>query len=470
MTGTSLGDADILRSIELFDGVTDEQLTQLLGTGEVLTCSPGEVLFLEAQPADYWWVLLDGKIELVRHVGHEDSVLGAMTTPGQWAGGFRAWDPHGIYLATGRAAGPSQVLRVPAVGLRDLANRWFPFGVHLIKGLTQTVRSIESTARQRESLVALGTLAAGLAHEINNPASASVRAVDALAETSEALMAAFGQLAGQSISPAQLLALDRLRRETLAPATGISPLAMSAREDELSDWLVQHDIDRDWLIAPALAAAGIDIAWCEKVADVVQGDALGPGLEWLAQALTMTGLLAEVKESTGRISELVAVVKSYSQMDRAAVQSTDIREGLESTLGVLAHQFGSGITVIREYANDVPRIQANAAELNQVWTNLIKNALDAMNDAGTLRISTGVDNNCVVVEIGDTGGGMTRDVQAHAFDPFFTTKEVGKGTGLGLDMSRRIVVERHGGEIFIDVRPTETVLRVRLPVRSAKSP
>jgi signal transduction histidine kinase len=470
MTGTSVGAAAILRTITLFDGITDKQLTELIQAGDVLTFDSGDVMFQEAQPADFWWVLLSGKIELVRHAGHEDSVIGAMTAPGQWAGGFRAWDPHGVYLATGRCSGPSEVLRVPAGDLGDLANSWFPFGVHLIKGLTQTVRSIESMARQRESLVALGTLAAGLAHEINNPASVSARAVDALTETSEAMMSAFGRLAAQSISPNQFLALDTLRQQTGPPVADFSPLALAAREDELSDWLVEHNIDRDWLIAPALAAAGIDIAWCDKVADVLDGDALGPGLEWLAGSFSMSGLLAEVKESTGRISELVAVVKSYSQMDRATVQSTDIREGLESTLAVLAHQVNGGITIKREYANDVPRIQANAAELNQVWTNLIKNAIDAMDSSGTLRVSIGVEDSVVVVEIGDTGTGMTRDVQAHAFDPFFTTKGVGKGTGLGLDISRRIVVERHGGEIWIEIRPGETVLRVRLPLRPEKSP
>ena len=461
----SATDIATLRGIALFDGLSDDQLAELLAVGEVLEFQRDQVLFQEAQPADYWWLLLDGTIELVRHVGREDTVLGAMSTPGQWAGGFKAWDPHGGDMGSGRCAGPGRVLRVPADGLRDLATGWFPFGVHLIKGLTQTVRSIESTARQRESLVALGTLAAGLAHEINNPASAATRAVDALQEATEGVMSALGRLADQSISAAQFSALDNLRRDVTIPATGLSARVVAAREEELADWLTGHDVDQDWVIAPALAGAGLDVQWCEQVASVLGEDALSPGLEWIAHALSVATLLTEVKESTGRISDLVRVVKSYSQMDRASLQSTDVREGLESTLIMLGPKLGSGITVQRNFGADVPRIEAMAGELNQVWTNLIENAIDAMDGAGTLRVSTSAEQNYLIVEIGDTGTGMTHEVQIHALDPFFTTKGVGKGTGLGLDISRRIIVERHGGEITIDSRPGRTVLTVRLPLR-----
>jgi len=190
---------DQLRSFPLFDGLSTEQLGELRDNAEVLPFGRDEVLFQEARPANHWWVLLDGSLDLVRHVGNEDAVLGTMNSPGQWAGGFRAWDPHGVYMATGRGTGVGHVLRLPAERLGDLANSWFPFGVHLIRGLTQTVRNIETMARQRESLVALGTLAAGLAHEINNPASAATRAVDALEETATSLTSALVRLAGGPI-------------------------------------------------------------------------------------------------------------------------------------------------------------------------------------------------------------------------------------------------------------------------------
>ena len=459
-----------LRAIALFDGLSDGQLRELMAVGDEVRFNPGEELFREAQPADYWWVLMAGTISLVRHVGHEETVLGVMDSPGQWAGGFRAWDAHGVYLATGRGAARGRVLRVPAERLRDRANAWFPFGVHLIRGLVHTVRNIESVARQREALVALGTLAAGLAHEINNPASAATRAVDALEDTGEALLSSLGRLAEGSISAAQFAALDTLRREIEPPPASMEPLAVADREDALSEWLVGHGVERDWVIAPPFAAAGLDTAWCERAAVLLDGGPLEAGLEWVANSLSMANLLSEVKESTRRISDLVAAIRSYSQLDRASMQRMDLTEGLESTLVMLAHRLQGGVTVVRDYGNDVPRIEAFAGELNQVWTNVIDNAIDAMEGTGTLRVSTRAHENGVVVEIGDTGRGMPKEVQAHAFEPFYTTKDVGKGTGLGLDVSRRIIVERHDGEITIESRPDETVLRVRLPLRPTTTP
>jgi signal transduction histidine kinase len=456
--------AEDLRAIALFDGLTDEQLAELHAGAEEVPFGPGDELFREAKPAGSWWVLLEGSIDLVRRIGNEETVLRVMGTPGQWAGGFQAWDPNGVYLATGRGATPGRILRVPAGLLRASAEAWFPFGVHLILGLVQTVRSIEAVARQRESLVALGTLAAGLAHEINNPASAATRAVDALAETSETMQTAFRRLAMGSIPPDRLAALDTLRRAIEPPAGTVKPLQLADREDALSDWLADHGVEREWRVAPPLAAAGLDTDWCDRVAGLLDDDELEPGLEWIAASLSTGALLSELKESTGRISDLVAAVRSYSQLDRASVQRMDVTEGLEATLVMLAHRLG-GVTVTRDYGTGVPRIEAIAGELNQVWTNLIDNAVDAMRGSGTLRVSTRAHEHGVVVEIGDTGPGMSKEVQAHAFEPFFTTKGVGQGTGLGLDVSRRIVTERHGGEITIDQRPGETVLRVRLPLR-----
>jgi signal transduction histidine kinase len=454
-----------VRAIALFDGLGDDQVRELLTAGEELRFVPGDELFHEARPADHWWLLLEGSISLLRHVGHEETVLGMMQSPGQWAGGFQAWDEHGVYMATGRGAVSGRILRVPAERLGAMANAWFPFGVHLIRGLVHTARNIESMARQREALVALGTLAAGLAHEINNPASAATRAVDALEDTCRALQSSLGELAQGSISSAQFVALDTLRQEAAPQSASIDPLVVADREDALSDWLSTHGVERDWLIAPTLAAAGLDVAWCERAAALLDGGPLEAGLEWVASSLSTTALLSEVKEATRRISDLVAAVRSYSQLDRASVQETDVAEGIESTLVMLAHKLKRGVTVVRDYGDDLPRIEAIAGELNQVWTNLIDNAVDAMQGTGTLRVSTRADDSGVVVEIGDSGPGMPSDVQAHAFEPFYTTKDVGTGTGLGLDISRRIIVERHGGEITIEPRSRETVLRVRLPLR-----
>jgi signal transduction histidine kinase len=454
-----------LRSLSIFDGLTDDQLADLIKDGTEVSFAPGVELFHEGEYADFWWVLVDGAIDLIRHVGREDTVVARMDVPGRWAGGFRAWDEHGTYLATGRGASDGRVLKVPADVLRDRAGAWFPFGTHLIAGLYRTARSIESTARQRNSLVTLGTLAAGIAHEINNPAAAASRAVVGLETELRTLLRSAGHLVQEDISPEQLAALDALRSE-LKPSA-LDPLARADLEQALSTWLERHGVTQAWIIAPQLAGAGVDLPWCGRAADVLEGPALQPGLEWAASTFAVTALLSEVKESTRRISELVAAVRSYTQMDRASMQHLDVTDGLDSTLAMLGHRL-RGVTVVRDYGTDVPMIDAYAGELNQVWTNLIDNAVDAMEGSGMLRVATRVDGGKVVIEIGDTGPGMPPQVVARAFEAFYTTKEVGKGTGLGLDIARRIVVERHGGKISIDSGPPETTLRVELPVRQSE--
>jgi signal transduction histidine kinase len=454
-----------LRALFIFEGLGDEQIAQVIEAGEEVRFNDGDVLFREGEPADYWWVLLEGRIELLRRVGREEAVFNAMERPGVWAGGFRAWSDTASYMSTARGGGTGRLLKVPAAALGQLAHSWFPFGVHMIEGFYQTVRNMDALTRQRESLVALGTLAAGLAHEINNPASAAARAVDALQGTCDTVLSSLVGLAQRSFPAAQFVELDALRREIDAPATSTDPLALADREEALSSWLDAHGVEGGWRIAPALASAGVDVAWCDRAAEVLEGDTLSPGLEWIASTLSTAALLSEIKESTGRIATLVAAVKSYSQLDRASLQLIDVTEGIESTLVMLGHKLSSGVIVVRDYGSDVPRIEANPGELNQVWTNLIDNAVDAMDGNGTLRVSARAEADAVVVAITDTGPGMPDDVKARVFEPFFTTKDVGKGTGLGLDISRRIVVDRHRGEIEIDSRPGETVFRVRLPRR-----
>lgn len=452
-----------LRPIPLFDGVTDEQLGELLAAGEEAPFERGDELFREGEHADFWWVLVDGSLELVRHVGREDLVVGRMAVPGVWSGGFRAWDENGVYLATGRGETPGRMLRVPAEKLRECLNGWFPFGVHLVNGLYGTARRIEATARQRDSLVTLGRLSAGLAHELNNPAAAAVRAVASLETSSTALLTSLRRLAEDGISAAQFAELDALRLELADRQAPHDALELADCEDALIDWLEERDVDRSWEIAPLLAAAGTDVVWCERAAELL-GPALPAGLEWVAATLSTTSLLGEVRESTKRVSELVNAVRSYSQMDRGARQRTEITEGIESTLVMLGHKIPAEVRVLREYAGDVPPVEVYPGELNQVWTNLIDNALDAMAGSGTLRVVTRLEGDEVVVEVGDTGPGMPPDVVARAFEAFFTTKDVGQGTGLGLDIARRIVVDRHGGQIVIHPDPGKTVMEVRLPV------
>jgi signal transduction histidine kinase len=460
---------DDLRGLGLFAGLSDAQLGELLEGGDEVRIDPGVKLFTEGEHADHWWVLVDGAIELSRHVGREDTVVGRMDVPGRWAGGFRAWDERGVYLASGRGVQKGRVLRVPAPVLRTLTDAWFPLGGHLINGVYGTARSIEATARQRQSLVTLGTLAAGLAHEINNPAAAATRAADALEAVCQTLISSLDRLAQGEISAPQLTALDKLRREIQPAAAGLDPLDIADQENAMATWLGRHGVERDWVIAQPLAAAGVDVAWCERAAAVLDEDNLEPGLDWVASTFAATTLLSEVKESTRRISDLVAAVRSYSQMDRASLQPTDVTQGLENTLMMLGHKLRDGISVVREYG-DLPRIEAYTGELNQVWTNLIDNAVDAMKGSGTLHIHTFAEGNKVVVELTDTGEGMPPEVAARAFEAFYTTKDVGKGTGLGLDIAQRIIVERHNGSITITSTPGETTLQVQIPIRQKSTP
>jgi signal transduction histidine kinase len=458
---------DDLRSIFLFEGLTDDQLLELIDVAEEVPFGEGDVLFSEGEPADFLWVLLEGKVNLLR--GREEAIVNVMERPGVWAGGFRAWNDTAGYLTTGRGSTAGRMFRVPSASLGERVRAWFPFSVHLIEAFFQTVRNMEARSRQREALIALGSLAAGLAHEINNPASAATRAVDALQDTCETLLSSLVHLAEKSLAAERFVALDQLRREIDSSTVSIDQLAVADREEEISGWLDDHGVSGGWRIAPVLAAAGVEIAWCERAAQILDGDPLEPGLEWVASTLSTSVLLAEMKESTARISDLVAAVRSYSQLDRASLQSIDVTEGIDSTLVMLQHKLRGGVTVLRDYGADVPRIEANPGELNQVWTNLIDNAIDAMEGQGSLRASVRADDDGVVVEIGDTGPGMPPHVQARAFEPFYTTKDVGQGTGLGLDISRRIIVERHNGEISIDVQPDETILRVRLPCRHSET-
>jgi signal transduction histidine kinase len=455
---------DDLRAATLTAELDDGQRAQLIAAGHEVSFTVDEELFTENRRADRLWILLEGRIELSRRISNRSIVVATMATPGQWAGGLAAWgDGDGVYRASGRGVTPGRCLAVPSDALGSLVGSWSPFAKHIINGVYQTIRGIDEAARERESLFALGTLAAGLAHEINNPASASMRAVEGLRHSSEYMIASLVGLAEQDILAEQFLRLDRIRAELQErPESHEGAIALADREEFIGSWLEDHDVNIAWLLAPLLATRGVDQAWLEEIESVVGPDALRPAVRWITSTVGMWSLLSELADATGRISHLVEDVKTYSALDRAAIGLTDIKGGIDSTLTMLSSKM-SGIEVVRDYDPALPEVEVFAAELNQVWTNLIDNAIDAMDGRGTLRVATLRDGSDLVVEITDSGPGIDKAVLHRVFEPFFTTKDVGKGTGLGLDISRRII-DRHDGVIEFDSRPGSTTARVRLPI------
>jgi PAS domain S-box-containing protein len=336
-------------------------------------------------------------------------------------------------------------------------------------------RRVEEEMRQTEKMAALGKLSAGLAHELNNPAAAASRAATQLQEGLDQLLSANAGLARAGFdSDVWALLTDRYRefQDRSQEPAALSPLEASDREEELQNWLEAHGVGDAWDIASTLVAASVRSEDLDAFAAALPSGDLGEAINWLDKALDLNELAGTVARSTQSISELVNVVKSYSYMDQAPLQQVDVHVGIEDTLTILGHKLKGGIEVVREYDRGLPQIQVKGSELNQVWTNLVDNAIGAIGDdgRGTITIRTYRDGDHLTVEVADDGPGVPEDIQSRIFDPFFTTKEVGQGTGLGLDVARRIVTARCGGEIDFRSRPGETIFSVRIPVEHYVTP
>jgi signal transduction histidine kinase len=340
--------------------------------------------------------------------------------------------------------------------------------VHLLEGLFFGNKNAQAAIGQRERLLALGSLSAGLTHELNNPAAAAVRATSSLRERVAGMRHKLGMIAGGKWDRTMLQTLIRLQEEAaerVPKAAALSPLEASDQEDAITDWLDSHEVRDGWDMAPTFVAAGLDVAWLDRVEATVDPGCMEAALRWLNYTIDTELLMNEIEDSTTRISTLVGAAKQYSQLDRAPYQVVDVHELLDSTLMMLSGKIPPGIKVVKEYDRSLPQIPAYAAELNQVWTNLIDNAVSAMNGTGTLTVRTGkVREDEVFVEFGDTGPGVPPEIKNRIFEPFFTTKPVGEGTGLGLDISWRIVVKKHHGDLSLESSPGDTRFRVRLPV------
>jgi signal transduction histidine kinase len=343
---------------------------------------------------------------------------------------------------------------------------WFPMAMHLLEGLFFGMRQSLTMLGERERLLALGSLSAGLTHELNNPAAAAVRATAVLRDRIAGMRHKLAMIADGRLDARRLHTLvefqeDAVKRAQVAPK--LSALAASDAEDALADWLEEHDVNGAYDLAGTLIAGGVDASWLERVVESAAPADLESAIRWIAYTVDTELLMGEIDDSVTRISGLVAAAKQYSQLDRAPHQRVDIHELLDATLVMLNAKIPPTVTVVREYDPGLPQIDAYGAELNQVWTNLIDNALAAMAGNGTLTVRTFCEQDRIVVEIGDTGPGIPENIRPRIFEPFFTTKPVGQGTGLGLDISYRIVVNKHHGDIRVDSRPGDTRFQVILP-------
>jgi signal transduction histidine kinase len=461
---------DELRTLFLFEKLSEDQLRWLCERGHVEMIEPGPV-FAEGDPATCFYVLLEGTLVLSRRVGVDDVETGRTSQRGVYAGAWQAYMgdrvPQG-YQGSMRVTQPSRFFVLDANVFAQMMQDWFPMAVHLLEGAFYGAKSAQQTIGQRERLLALGALSAGLTHELNNPAAAAVRATSTLRERVAGMRHKLGMIAGGKWDRTTLETLIKLQEEAaerVPKALALSPLEASDREDAITDWLEDHGCTEGWMLAPTFVAAGLDVAWLDHVEATVDEGTLEPALRWLNYTVDTELLMNEIEDSTTRISTLVGAAKQYSQLDRAPYQVVDVHELLDSTLLMLSGKFPAGITVVKEYDRSLPQIPAYAAELNQVWTNLIDNAVSAMGQSGRLTVRTGRDRDDeVFVEFGDTGPGVPPEIRNRIFEPFFTTKPVGEGTGLGLDISYRIVVKKHHGDLSLESSPGDTRFRVRLPV------
>jgi len=455
---------DALRQVPLFANTPDQHLQWMSEQGTEVWLSVGDFLIREGEPADYWYILLSGELRIAKKMVKQEVLINTY-----YPGTFFGEVPILLgtpYVASCQALRASYLLRLGKDSFWHMVTKCPEISQAILQKMAERVRDLQSVSQQHEKLIALGTLAAGLAHELNNPAAAVSRDVRQLDEIFQGLSSLTLKLNQQGMTSKQGAFLVDLQRRAMEGATSLSkiaPLTQSDLEDEVTDWLDAHNVTDGWKLAPTLVGAGMDTEYLEQIAQEA-ADFLGEVMAWLTTTLTGKRLLDEIENCTTRISSLVRAIKDYSYMDQAPIQEIDVHEGIENTLIILSHKLKQGVVVTREYDSSLPRILAYGSELNQVWTNLIDNAIDATDGKGRIWLRTSQENDYVLVEIADNGAGIPAELQPRIFEPFFTTKGVGKGTGLGLDVCYRIVVRQHHGDISVFSKPGDTHFQVRLPI------
>ena len=453
-----------LRGVDLFDGLDDAELAEWVPLARAHHVGPGEIIAEQGEEPRGLQLLLEGRAQAFILAEGRSEPVGHHTGP-TWMGA--------IAVLTGGTLGVRMQAeidcRVAVVAPDDFKRLAFAQpSIHqrVMRQVAPVMSRITEREQNRERLASLGTMAAGLAHELNNPAAAARRAAAQLTEALESIGSALASFVEAGVEREDAARLIRLQQQAIAQAasaTALDTLDASDAEDDLLGHLQELDVAEPWRIAEPLAAAGVDKQWLQRVAELA-GPATDAALRWVAATLTAGRLSAELCESTERMSALVGAVKSYAYMDRGGLVEVDLHEGIETTLTVLGYKLKhTSIAVVRDYDRALPRLTVRGSELNQVWTNLLDNAIDALGQQGTITIATRSDGDCAVVEIADDGLGVPDENIGRIFDPFFTTKDVGHGTGLGLATARRIVVDRHDGSLTLESRPGRTVFRVRLP-------
>jgi signal transduction histidine kinase len=459
---------DELHGLFLFESLSIEQLTWLSERGWVAELRAGETVLDEGAPADVIIMLLDGTVAKSRKVGPDDVETVRTDQVGVYAGAMQSYivGAPQIYTASVRAITDVRLLVIRGVDFAEAMRSWFPMAIHLLEGLFMGMRNSQQIVGQRQQLLALGALSAGLTHELNNPAAAAVRATSALRVRVAGMRQKLAMLAHDELDTRLLTQLVDVQEEAVlavADAPELSALQESEREDEIAAWFDERGVTGAWELAPIFVGAGTTTDFLDKLADRAPSELLDSVVRWIAYTVETELLLNEITDSVTRISSLVSAAKQYSNMDRSPHERVDIHDGIKSTLVMLASKL-TNIEVVKEFDLTLPPVPVYVGEINQVWTNLIDNAVQAMNGEGRLTIRTSRDGDRVRVEVGDTGPGIPEELRRRVFEPFFTTKPVGQGTGLGLDISYRIVVTRHGGDLSVESTPGDTRFIVCLPL------